>query len=357
MLHKIINMHRIKFDVLNEILTPLQHHRMVNIHIDLHSILADLYRADNYEESNWLDTNNTVAISSCIINLVAHYRLFFHKHYRASVRVFFYFADEIPRNNAEYLPDYGSLFFDKYRKDNEKFKPVNHEVFGNLKLCKAIMPYIPGAYYIDCQNIEPIVAATHFMMKYNEPNVVITKDPYWFQCVNVLSPTVILRLKRDDSYLVTVRNLYQVLFPKGTAYEVKYILPDMLSIVFSFSGISSRDIKGVPGYGYVKICKMLDMAIDRHRITPGYTHIKNILDEIYSGPDQETLINTFKAIDLRFQMNELTSAQKEKLNSCIVYRYNRKDLLGLNQKYYTGENSLMLQELFINVGKFDTLSW
>jgi hypothetical protein len=355
-IHKLINMHKVKFNVLKEVLTPYAERKIVNIHIDLHSILGELYKIENYGESNWLEDDNSMAISSCIINMAAHYRLFFHNHFKASVRIFFYFANSRPRNNVEYLSSYGYKFFDKYSLSNEEFSAVNAEVSTNLKLCKTIMEYLPGVYYIDCKNIEPIVAASHIMMKYPEPNLVLTKDEYWFQCVNILSPTSVLRLKRDESFLVDVTNVYEMLLKK-VAFRPKFLLSDSLSVVYAFGGVKSRDVRGLTGYGYAKIAKILDMAIDRHLIQPTYTNIKNILDEIYSGKQTEELIVTFKAVDLRFQLNELTTAQKESLNDCLTFRYNRKDLLALNQKHYTGDNSLMLEELFRGTERIDNFKW
>jgi hypothetical protein len=356
MIHKLINIHRVKFNVLKEILKPFQNHKIVNIHVDLHTILAELYKTENYGETNWLEDDNSMVISSCIINLAAHYRLFFQSNYNASVRIFFYFANTRPRNNTDQLAEYGYKFFDKYSIDNTDHSAVNIEVNTNIELCKTIMEYIPAVSFIDCRNIEPIVAAAHMMTKFPEPNLVLTKDDYWYQLINITSPTLVLRLKRDESHLVTVDNVYETLMKK-IVYRPKFIPAELLSIIYTFGGVKSRDVHGLTGYGHAKIAKLLDMALDRHLIEPKYTHIKNILDQIYSGDQTELLISTFRAIDLNYQLNELTLAQKEILNNCITYKYNKKDLLALNQQHYVGENSLMLEELFRGTSQLDTFKW
>jgi hypothetical protein len=346
LIEKIVNMNRIKFSVLDELFKDKfsKKDKSISIHIDLHSILEPLYDAKNYEETNWLTDKTNTVITSCIINLCAHYRLYFGKNKLAS-RIYLYFGNEKPRNNSEYYNEYGYKFFDKYSKDNEDHKPINKEIFSSLKLIKTIVTYIPGVYYIDCKNIEPMNSCSYMIT--NDPddfNLVLSKDSLWFQTIS-LSKTEVLRLKRDESFLITRENVIDILL-KGFAYENQFVNYELLSVLFSFAGIKSRDIKGLSGYGYAKIIKILDLAIERGILRAKYTHIKNVIDEIYNGNQSEYLMNVFRAIDLTFQLNNLTTAQKTSLTDCIKDKFNKRDLLRLNQLLFTGENSLMLDELF-----------
>jgi hypothetical protein len=305
----------------------------------------------------WLDDDEDMVISSCIINLAAHYRLFFQSNYNTSTRIFLYFGNQAPRNQTSYMPDYGHKFFGKYGDNNAEYYTTNTAIARNLKLCEIIVPYITGVYYIPTGNVEPVVAASYMMVKYpNTPDLVITKDEHWFQLVNVDRDVNILRLQRDESCLICQDNVYDYLLGRNT-FRPSYVPPEMLSTVSTFAGVKSRDITGLQGYGFAKSLKLLDSAINRNLIAPKRTNIRNILDDIYNGPDQELLINTFKAIDLQFQLNELTLAQKEALSDNIRDRYNRKDLIDLNNQYYTGEDSLMLEELSRGINRIDTFSW
>jgi hypothetical protein len=345
MIEKIVNMNRIKFTVLDEIFKDkLKGTKSVSIHIDLHSILEPFYDYKNYEETNWLNDKTNMIITSCIINLCAHYRLYFGKN-RIPTKIYMYFGNEKPRNNSSHLVEYGYKFFDKYSKDNEDFKPVNKEVYFSLRLIKIIATYIPGIYYIDCGNIEPMNACSYIILK--EPdkyNLVLTKDPLWYQLIS-MTDTDILRLKRDESFPVTRENVIDLLL-KDSSFKNQFVTYELLSVLYSFAGIKSRDIKGLSGYGYTKITKILNLAIERGIIRSKYTHIKNIIDEIYNGNQEEYLINAFKSIDLTFQLNSLTAAQKELLSDCIKDKYNKRDLKRLNEIVFTGENSLMIEELF-----------
>jgi hypothetical protein len=346
MIDKLLNIHRIKFTVLDNLFKDsLTKVKNVNIHIDLHSILASLYEYKNHAELNWHDDKTNMIVSSCIINLAAHYRLFFFKH-KIKTFIFFYYGNEKPRNNSYYYPEYGYKFFDKYSLDNEDYGPANKEITQNLKLVKIISDYVPYVYYINSKFIEPMIACAHNIINYvkADKDIIITKDPYWYQCLNFDSAQI-LRLKRDESYLIDKKNLYEVLL-KDSTYETTHVNQELLSIVYSFAGIKTRDVKGLSGYGYTKICKVLDLAIERGLIKSSYTHIKNILDEIYKGTNEKELLEIFKAIDMRYQLNELTVAQKEQLTNCIVDKFNKKDILKLNEKIYTGEYSLMIEELF-----------
>ena len=346
MIEKIVNMNRIKFAVLDELFKDkfTKKDKSVSVHIDLHTILEPLYDSKNYEETNWLNDKTNTVITSCIINLCAHYRLYFGKNKLAS-KIYMYFGSDKPRNNSEYYDEYGYKFFDKYSKDNEDFKPINKEIYFSIKLIKTIIAYIPGVYYIDCKNIEPMNACSYMVT--NDPadyNLVITKDSLWFQAIS-LSNTEVLRLKRDESFIISRENIVDILL-KDAAYENQFVNYELLSVIYSFAGLKSRDIKGLSGYGYAKIVKILDLAIERGLLRAKYTHIKNVIDEIYNGNQSDYLMNVFRAIDLTFQLNDLTTAQKTTLTDCVVDKFNKRDLLRLNEIVFTGENSLMLDELF-----------
>ena len=339
-------MNRIKFSVLDELFGDKfkNEKKNISIHIDLHTIFEPFYDFKNYEETNWLNEKTNTIITACVINLCAHYRLYFGKN-KIKSKIYMYFGSEKSRNNSEYYPEYGYKFFDKYSKDNEDFKPVNKEIYFSLKLIKTISMYIPGVYYIDCGKIEPMNACAYIITKYPEDyNLVITKDPLWHQTVS-LSNTEVLRLKRDESYIINRDNVVDILL-KDSSYKKQFVNHELLSILYSFAGIKTRNIKGLSGYGYTKITKILDLAIERGIIRSKYTHIKNIIDEIYTGNQTEYLINVFKAIDMIYQLNNLTVAQKEQLTDCIKDKFNKRDLMRLNEMIFTGENSLMLQELF-----------
>lgn len=356
MIEKIINTNRIKFTVLDDLFSNrLKDFKSISIHIDLHSVLESLYDSRNYEETNWLNEKTNTVITSCIINLCSHYRLYFGKN-RIPTKIYMYFGSEKPRNNSNYLAEYGYKFFDKYSKDNEDFKPVNKEVYFSLRLIKIIATYLPGIYFIDCGNIEPMIACSYMIMKeLDKLNLVLSKDLLWYQTVS-LSNTEVLRLKRDDSYVITKENVIDILL-KNSVYKKKFVNHELLSIIYSFAGIKTRDIKGLSGYGYTKIIKILDLAIERGIIRSKYTHIKNIIDEIYTGNQSKYLIDAFRAIDLTFQLNNLTSAQKQSLQDCIKDKYNKRDLLKLNQMVFTGENSLMIEELFKYASTKSTFKW
>ena len=239
----------------------------------------------------------------------------------------------------------------------EKYKPVNVEVASNLKLVKLITEYIPDVFYIRCKNVDPVIGIGHIINTYDNKNLIITKDELLYQLIN-MNKTTILVPKRDESYIIDKNNIYSILLAKKS-YTVTTLLPELLSVVYSFSGMKSRDVRGLTGYGYYKIAKILDIAAQKDIINNKYTHIKNILDDIYTGTNENSklLINNFKAIDLAYQLNELTIAQKEILNNCITTKYNKKDLLSLNNTYYTNDNSIMLEELFKGTTKLDTFKW
>lgn len=356
MILQLLNIHKIKFVILEKIFEDVKLSETVNVHIDLHSVLADLYKSTNYGETNWIDTEHGIAISSAIINMAAHYRLFFYSKYRINTRIFFYFCRSKPKNNASYYSEYGNRFFNKYAECNEEFAPVNTEVSNNLKLTKIITDYIPDVYYMECKNIEPLVAASYMVNRYCDTNIVLTRDIYWYQAVNLSPITYVLHSKRDDSYLITKKNIYDYLL-KDNQFKSKYVTSELLSVIYSFSGVKSRDVRGLKQYGVVKIIKILDMAINRGLIKSSYTHIKNVLDEIYSGDESPLLIDSFKAIDLQYQLNELSVGQKTSLDDCIVNKYNKKDLLNLNVTHYTDDYTLMIDELFKCMNTSDNLIW
>ena len=113
MISQLLNMHKIKFPILDSLFANIELPKSLDIHIDLHSILTDLYKSYNYMDTALLDKENGIAISSCIINIAAHYRLYFYSRYKIATRIYFYFCNNKPKNNSVYIPEYGHKFFDK----------------------------------------------------------------------------------------------------------------------------------------------------------------------------------------------------------------------------------------------------
>ena len=98
---QIINYSYVKYDRLSELINleyKGSNSSNINIFIDLYSILKPLYSAniiiDDYTE-----------ITSCIINMCAHYRYFFRSRYNVESRIYLIWSKNIPYKNKTLYPD------------------------------------------------------------------------------------------------------------------------------------------------------------------------------------------------------------------------------------------------------------
>jgi hypothetical protein len=341
---KIIGVNKIKYGVLDrEICNLYTNYGMVNVHIDLNTILKPLFTEDN--EKNMDTGSYEYHISSGILNLVAHFRAYFAYKKNLKTKFFLYYCNSELDNGCKY-------FKDTFKSID--YKNIFYSIEKALELVDIISTYCGGVYYINTKSVEPAVAMNHFINTKSESsrNLIITKDEMLYQLINV-GDTEILRLKRDESEMIDVSNIYEFILRK-TKYDSTHMASELLSLYMAYSGIKTRNVQGVCK---TKIIKVIDKAIESGKLLNEY--YPKVEYAISDGglPDAEIVIANFDKVDIHTRFKELSRPKVLELNNCIIDKYSRDDLRNLNIKYYTDELYLMLEELVLTPKSKNVIEW
>lgn len=286
-------------------------------HIDLNSILGTLFKIKNIFDDK---SSYSFTIVSSIINLVAHFRSYFVKK----------------QNNTTIYLYYSHMKIDS--------KNLSDNIDDTLSLLSVIVKYIPKVYLITDEGID-IKLCINYLIEENKINYILTKNKILYQFVNTKN-TFILRPARDDSYIITSKNLYN----KLTDNDIKYIVSSkLLTAILSFTGVNQY--KGVKGMGIKKVLKMFQKSIDKNIIVNDfYLNISDLLYDLSCNKETCKIVkDIFEKIDVTLLdvMTRNNPYEIEIRNSFIIDKFSKKDLQELNTKYFTGFNSLMIQELLL----------
>lgn len=312
-IRKIIGRNMIKYTILNEIIdSEITDLKTFIINVD--SILIDLHKFFNkYKEFNSM--NLMEIITSSIINMIAHYR--------------YYFA-----LNGWYPKIYALA--DK-NDDNKNIRE-------SMEVVSMILKYIDNTYFIDTSNLKTGIVIKYFLKK-SKDNLILSRDD--FDIMHISKNTYVLRANKDKSKFYTIYNWKQLMCKK---YNLEYdIIPyNLINMVLCFSGAHGRS--GVKGLGYRTMLKKISNKIN-YLSKESYSNIDDFIhdmDSSLSKYDISMARTNFNLYDVNTNYNKfITPAIQKRLDTYIEDRFSKKDLISLNTKYFTGANSLMLEELMI----------
>lgn len=174
----------------------------LNVFIDVYSVLHQIF-----SESFRVDYSNYTDITSCLINMCAHYRSYFR---RLKVHTVFYivFSKNICDINRKFVAEYNSSFVEK--SNIPTYVKITED---NFKLLSALCPYLPDIHFISSKdNYESSVIIAHLieLLHDGRPNMIISRDLYPLQLTYLYPNTTFLYPKKkkslgDYSTLIPVR--------------------------------------------------------------------------------------------------------------------------------------------------------
>jgi len=324
---RIIDANKIKYAVLENILPKFNDKNKLIIHIDLNSILRSILSPTVIISASDKITQES-AVSS-IINMIAHYREYFIRQ-NIVTHFFLYYNKDIKKNKD--ILEYGNKYYNKINGSSIDFFDKYTFITNVLKSVQDIIKYIPKAYYIEDDNNENYVNALYFLNQ-KDYNLIISKDILWYQLVNS-DNTILLRPKRDDSYIINKGNIFDY---ELKSYKKYYKDLKNISILLASHGVKSR------GLTRFKHDKEVKENIDTS-ITYGDFSIS-----LFDIEDKEELIQRFRLVDAKYQLSIITQIESSKLDEQLIDKYNYKFLRDLN-KIYKKDNLLQLEELVVGVG-------
>lgn len=314
-IRKIIGRNMTKYTVLNEII-DLNIADLKTFIINVDSILIDLHKyLDSNKEYN--TSNFMEVITSSIINMIAHYRYYFTL-------------------NGWYPKIYALA--DK--------SDDNKHIRESMEVVSMILKYIDNTYFIDTSNLKTGVVIKYFLKK-NKENLILSRDD--FDVMHISKNTYVLRANKDKSKFYTIYN-WKYLMCKNYKPEYDNIPNTLVNIVLCFAGAHGRP--GVKGIGYRTMFKKLSLKSLSNKLSnEQYSSIEDFIDDagdIFKKYNIHPARTNFELYDVNTNyLKCITNAIEKRLDTYIEDRFSKKDLIMLNTKYFTGLNSLMLEELMI----------
>lgn len=333
----IFNLFKIKFTKLDELLNKygegINPNSKINLFINLEPIIRKL-SASNIEEYLKVRTHEkSYEMIANIINLAAHYRLFFTKNkLYSNIYLYLGYPFNAPYLNREINPNYRKDYSHKYTKDDRNFV-LSNTLDSVLSLTKIILDYVMGVHLITSDSIEPSLIPDIItgMNKNNNINFILSNDRYDYQYVN--SDFRILRAKQNDSYLINKDNVIEILKQEEKISNNITVSNNFLTFILSLLGDKHRGIGKLRGIGLAAILKMLDKAIKEELIGANAYSI-NVLERIVKDDYLALLRSNFLCTDIRSQAMRLNIRTIHAIADQIVDKFDNVALKRLNDEYF-----------------------
>jgi len=337
LMNQLINSYLIRYDKLvplvREAFKFCNNATELNIYIDIYSIVKSLYKID-YEMKEYS------TLSSCVINMCAHYRDFFRN---AKIKTNFYlvYSKNCPYINNQFYKNYNFTSQANFNAD----KSIDDMIQFNIDLMELFCKYLDDIYFIKGTFETGVII--HDLILRNQkdkkriPNLILTKDIYNYQLVTN-NDTVIFRPKKtsngDESYYVDHYNLMnRYLADRNTKQQTLTLLPETLSLLMTLSSVKERGIKML--CNVTTAMSTIQRAIDNYKILNGYNSDTTI---IWNGIDNDKLkiseiefSNRFKAIDIPYQHQiYYNTPECKNIEQFLVNLSDPKTMKAINAEYF-----------------------
>ena len=348
----LFNSFKIKYVIMNKLFGKLDLKTVnsITLYINLESVINALHRND-YEEALQTFTKDEIngqckRLISNIINLTAHYRLYFTRSKVSSNIVFYYQNFDTYKNfyNSLYLPKYRKHYFDMYH--NDKYELVNDIIISCVSYVKSIIDCIDAVYILKSDIIEssliPLIGHKDKRLK-SDLNIVLTKDLYDLQYVN--HGFLVMLPEKEESVILHKKNVMSYLRYKhdlSDKYKVD-INPLLLPFMLSVLGDKKRSLEKIRGIGFKKLYKSLeklyeeDYLDDDNPLCFNLEHLSELIKESSFFIDngvKETISANYMSINLDRQINLVDTYVAEDMLDGLINKFDNNGLKRINDKIF-----------------------
>lgn len=346
----IFNLRKVKFSKLDVLFSDLEIKEMVqkvNIFINLESLFRKIHNKYVEEQLIALQKKELkefhMNLISNVLNLAAHYRLYFNKN-KIGTNIVFYIQEMdkyVNLNNVQYCKNYRKSFIRKYT-DHPELVTVNNVIRSTLNALDTIVTYVEDVYLVSSDRVESSViplALIDGKVLDGNLNLMVTTDPYDMQYVN--KNFIIIYPAGEESMIVTKKNLFDV-FRINEILTVEGSLPTyLLTFILSVIGDKNRGIDKVKGTSFNKVFKTLLKVYDKLGITEDdYIGFEELVSAIKDDPNdpngnKKRVVDNYYATDLSSQVRMISKVQMNHLTDCLTNTYESGALTGINDKYFS----------------------
>lgn len=328
------NMFKIKYSKLDELLKDFTFEKgeEVYIYINIESILKKLSSTIADRQNIINPSKRNLVLTSCVFNLVSHYRYYFHKKSICS-RIFVYGPESIDVKylNREYNKDYRMK---AVIMNTEETSSIAKTYEDSVKMIKTILNYIEGVYFITSGIIEPsivpLVISKYFRTEVNK-NFLITDDRYEYQYIKEYF--IILKPRMDKSQLIDSLNVIDILKSKTKCNNIENPDINFLPFIISVLGDKYRNIDKIKGLGISRIYSSIEEGLKNNIITDDINNINSLACLIKEEFQNDFLIN-YMTTSIYEQYKKISDVEEKYILNQIIDKHDGGYLKIVNEDHF-----------------------
>lgn len=336
------NMRKIKYVKLDELLNTERidiGSKAVNVFINLEPILNSLVNKQIDDYLRVKNESKVFQLISNIINLAAHYRLYFSSRgIQSNVYMYLQHPFDSEFNNRRYNKEYRFAYRFKY-VDNINNFVICDNLTAVLPLIKIILEYVEGVYIIESGNVENSLIP-YILHDDKSVNFILSTKMYDMQYCglgfNILYP------KQDDSLILGENNIIEH-FGKIYKANMGSVTYRQLPFILSMAGDSDRNIYGIKGIGLKRATSLISGAIKNRIISPNIDNV-NMLIPLVKKQFQDSMLTNFCCTDIVSQFKDCSKKDIYHIESQLIDKFDNEALKELNDRYFE-EYPLLLEAL------------
>lgn len=362
MFDMLFNLFKVRFVYLDNLFHKINIDKKVstvNLYINLESVLDTLHRGnieDTLRNMNKVEYQDAhVNFVSNIINLAAHYRLFFKKnHVRTNIIFFYNDIDNFYKlNNSVYVPGYRSKYSELYF--DTRYNALNSIIKSSLPYATTIINYIDSIYMLHSNRLEssviPYLLEEQNCLRSNM-SIILTKDKYDLQYVN--KNFLVIYPYKDQSQIITKQNIIDFIkIKEDIDPDTLAISPLLINFIYAVIGDKKRNLYKIKGFGVKKIYKNLVTLYENGYISdlePESLTLESIAQFIKSKNGfvdtdlKDRIMKNYFVTDLDRQLNISNDAFNTEIIHQMTNELDNTNLKKINNTVF-GNHPLQLMEL------------
>jgi hypothetical protein len=306
----------------------------VNVFINFECILRNITLHKNLQDLvNFYKQDVVIELESSILNLIAHYKIYFKG--KCNAKLFFYYTSlDSKGQQMTIFNKYYRSFYQNRFSQNPQYKQM-----GNLLIetiipeVKLILEHVPNCYFIESNTFDssliPIILS-------KEKNIVISGDSfdtlYFFnhQFITIYIKgrfghrTIISEIPDSVQSIITHDNPFDLsIFNSALYYK----------LLLSIKGSKIRNISSTKGFGYVRFMKLLSEGIEKNIVLKDFESLESII-QLFPKKYQDEIKLAFQCTDIDTQYNLLNDIDKENITGQVIDRTDPDSLEALNNKRF-----------------------
>lgn len=328
------NMFKIKYSKLDELLSNIQFDEgeEVMVYINVESILKKLTSTITDRENVMFGNKRNLILTSCVFNLVAHYRYYFHKKAICS-RIFVYGPESVDVKylNREYNKDYRTHMS---IMNADKTTSIGNTYRDSIKMIKTILTYVEGVNFVTSGIVEPSViplVVTEYLGTEHKKNFIITDDKYDFQYIK--DYFMILKPRLEKSSIIDFDNVMEVLKEKTKCTNTPNPDINFLPFILSVLGDKYRNIDKIKGIGIAKIYSEIYKGLSSNIITNDVNNINTLIQLIPERSHNDFALN-YMTTSIYEQHKRLSDVEIKYITNQIIDKHDGGYMKTVNDEYF-----------------------